>query len=63
VKAIVIDNNDSHGIIAKLEDDAISAFIPHDNIKNRTSIGLYSILDCTIQEIDENNKRIILAIV
>ena len=61
VNAIILDIGE-HGIQVKLEKDNLPAFIPAKFVKEDYSQNGISILECIIQEIDEDKRRIILSI-
>ncbi|WP_168354673.1 S1 RNA-binding domain-containing protein [Palleniella muris] len=62
VTAIVI-GIEKQGIQVKLANDHLPAFIPAKLVPNDFAIGESEILKCQVQEIDENKRIIILAIV
>ena len=62
VNAIILEI-EKHGIQVKLEEDNLPAFIPAKFVtKDYVQEGI-SMLECIIQEIDEEKRRIILAVV
>ena len=61
VNAIILEI-EKHGIQLKLEDDNLPAIIPARLVYRDYNFEENSKLECIIQEIDENKRRIILAI-
>src|SRR5574344_332256 len=59
----IITEMDKHGIQVILENDNLPAFIPAKFLSKDLTLEENSKLVCLIQEIDENKRRIILAIV
>lgn len=62
VNAIILEHNND-GILVKLENDNLTAFIPGKLISKDYFIEENGKLECLIQEIDENKRMITLAIV
>lgn len=59
----IIREIDKSGINVMLEEDNLPAFIPARLISKDSAFEINNKLECLIQEIDENKRRIILAIV